>query len=120
MGSGNKMLQGRTGRNQFDITPDDMAELRKQMLGSAMKSGKYRFTRATGLPGFMSQNRPSTDALNALSSWTAGDPGRSFEVHRDEDESLSATLTFSANDKSAGDDIGLACQNVGIIRDIEV
>lgn len=29
MGSGNRMLQGRSGRNQFDITDDDMAELRR-------------------------------------------------------------------------------------------
>jgi hypothetical protein len=37
MGAGNRMLEGRNGRNQFGITDDDMAELRKQLEGKCQK-----------------------------------------------------------------------------------
>jgi len=45
MGSGNRMLQGRTGRNQFDITDNDMTELRR-----SVSLPSSRITIEKGLP----------------------------------------------------------------------
>jgi hypothetical protein len=41
MGAGNRALGTRAGRNQFDITAEDMAELRKQLESPASVRTKY-------------------------------------------------------------------------------
>jgi hypothetical protein len=68
------------------------------------KSGIYRFTAPPegSVERFLSRNRVSTDALNALGHWRSGAPSRDFEVVQDEDECLVATLTFDGADQRAG------------------
>lgn len=82
-----------------------------------MPSGNYRFSRKhNSLMEFMSSNRPSTDALNALGTWSNGQPQRSFTPLVDEDDQLLACLYWSENDISAGPDLESACTTQGIER----
>lgn len=69
-----------------------------------IKSAKYRFVRAEGVAGFMSRNRVSTDALNALEQWRAKRPGRRYEVvgPDGEDDQLVAQLSLEDTDQDAG------------------
>ncbi len=82
-----------------------------------MLSAVYQFNRSKDGSGFLSQNRPSTDALNALEGWTeggAGKQGRSYEVVNDEDEFLVAKLSWNEADIEAGPDLDAQCRDSGI------
>jgi hypothetical protein len=71
-----------------------------------------------GIKGFMSSQRATTDALNALSQWKGGDPGRSHRSVSDEDaeDMLIVELTTSSDDDSAGLDLDAACIKHGLKR----
>ena len=80
-----------------------------------MPSGRYKFTRKNNsIKGFLSTNRPSTDALNALAIWSTAQPERSFTVLIDEDEQLLANLSWGDTDTSAGSSLEAACDNYGL------
>ncbi len=82
-----------------------------------MPSGRYRFVRkSNSAEGFVSTNRPSTDALNVVIIWSNAQPQRSYTVLIDEDEQLVANLTWSETDPSAGPSLDGACDKFGIER----
>lgn len=82
-----------------------------------MPSGHYKFVRNNNsVEGFVSRNRPSTDALNALHIWSNAQPQRSFTVLVDEDEQLLAHLSWSETDTSAGPHLEAACDKSGVER----
>lgn len=65
-----------------------------------------------GILGFMSDQRASTDAINALSKWASGDRRRSCEIvsGEDSDDLLVAKLTTDSDDSRSGDDLDAACK----------
>lgn len=82
-----------------------------------MPSGRYKFVRKNNsIEGFVSGNRPSTDALNALHIWSNAQPQRSFTILVDEDEQLLANLSWSETDTSAGPSLEAACDKRGVER----
>jgi hypothetical protein len=82
-----------------------------------MLSGRYKFVRKlNSVEGFVSRNRPSTDALNVVNIWSNAQPQRSFTILVDEDEQLVAELTWSETDPSAGPSLDSTCDNLGIER----
>lgn len=81
-----------------------------------MTTAQYKFERASGASGFLSENRASTDALNALGEWQEADSERGVETVIDEDETLVANLSWRESDKSAAHDLDRACQNHGVMR----
>jgi hypothetical protein len=81
-----------------------------------MTTAQYKFERASGMSGFLTKNRPSTDALNALGEWQELDPGREIATVVDEDDMLVAELSWRAGDDSAAQDLDKACQNHGVAR----
>lgn len=89
----------------------------KTTISAAPSVGRYRFTRAVDSPsGFLSQNRPSTDAINALERWKAAGHRRKFEVKIDEEEELVAVLSFDTTDMDAGGQLDAACYDCGVSR----
>jgi hypothetical protein len=77
----------------------------------------YKFVRdTTSMKGSLSSNRPSTDALNAVSAWLSGATGRSYAVQIDEDDTLVVNLTWSEADRTAGTDLDYSCRSVGVDR----
>lgn len=66
--------------------------LRQEIKEGEMPSAEYRFNKSKSISGFLSQNRSSTDALNALQRWSGGEKGRSFKIKTDEVELLIAQL----------------------------
>lgn len=81
-----------------------------------MPTARYRFTRASGVTGFTSTNRPSTDALNALIKWSTKRPGRTYVDTLDEDDILEADLTWDESDHDAGAQLDDSCHGAGVIR----
>ena len=82
-----------------------------------MPSGRNKFVRkSNSVEGFVSKNRPSTDALNVVNIWSHAQPQRSFTILVDEDEQLLADLTWSETDTSAGPILDDACDKFGIER----
>jgi hypothetical protein len=82
-----------------------------------MPSGRYKFVRKNNsVEGFVSRNRPSTDALGAVTIWSNAHPQRSFNILIDEDEQFVADLTWSESDPSAGASLDNACDKFGIER----
>ena len=83
-----------------------------------MPSGRYKFVRKNNsVEGFVSKNRPSTDALNVVNIWSNAQPQRSFTILVDEDEQLVADLTWDETDpSSAGPSFDDACDKFGIER----
>ena len=82
-----------------------------------MPSGRYKFTRKNNsIEGFVSRNRPSTDALNALHIRSNAQSQRSFTVLIDEDEQLLANLSWSETDNLAGSSLEAACDKDGLER----
>jgi len=81
-----------------------------------MPTARYKFVRDNSMKGFLSGNRPSTDALGALSIWTSGAPGRSHAVQIDEDDNLVVDLTWGEIDHSAGADLEDSCRRFGVDR----
>ena len=76
----------------------------------------YRLVRGNSIEGFMSSNRPSTDALKAVSDWCNGRSERIYTVRVDEDELLVVELSWSEADASAGSDLDKACHTFGVDR----
>lgn len=80
-------------------------------------SGRYRFTRSSeSVAGFLSQNRASTDATNALEKWQRMEKNRCYDVELDEDDELVVRLTFDSSDGAAGSDIDALCEKDGVDR----
>jgi hypothetical protein len=66
--------------------------------------------------GFLSSQRASTDALNALFKWEAKIAGRSHEVIHEEDDVIQASLTCDPSDSDAGSDLDACCAQHGVQR----
>jgi len=81
-----------------------------------MPLAEYRFVRNRNVSGFLSENRPSTDALNALERWHTGNNGRSYDIKHDEDEFLIAQLFWQEGDADACSDLDTACCQSGVVR----
>jgi len=82
-----------------------------------MPKGCYKFVRKNNsVEGFVSRNRPSTDALNAVNIWSNAQAQRNFSILIDEDEQLVADLTWGETDPSAGPSLDEACDKFGIER----
>ena len=80
-------------------------------------SGRYRFTRSSAsVAGFLSQNRASTDATNALENWQRMEKNRCYDVEIDEDDELVVRLTFDSSDEAAGSHIEALCEKHGVGR----
>jgi hypothetical protein len=78
--------------------------------------GRYRFVRdLESTNGFLSRARPSTDAVNALQTWTNGYAGRSYRVISDNNE-LVAELTWPEADRVAGPELEDSCRQFGVER----
>lgn len=81
-----------------------------------MPAARYKFARNSTVEGFLSSNRPSTDALSAVSTWKTGASGRSYAVEVDKDDLLVLNLTWSDSDSLAGADLDGACRRYGVER----
>ena len=81
-----------------------------------MRTARYRFVRDGGLPGVMSSDRPSTDALKALAIWQSGTPERRYEVQVDENNILEADLTWNDRDRAVGVALDDSCRSVGVTQ----
>ena len=80
-----------------------------------MPTARYKFVRDTGVPGGLSNNSASTDAILALSDWSNSHSRRSYDVQVDEDNILIAELTWDdADDASPG--LDAACVEWGVQR----
>ena len=85
-----------------------------------MPIGHYSFVRSnSSIKGFLSPNRPSTDAISALENWSNNQSQRSYTVLVDEDERLVAELSWNESDASAGSDLEEACRRFGVDRSYE-
>lgn len=78
----------------------------------------YQFTRdSQSLRGFLSSNRPSTDAMALLVNWQAELPTREYEVVEDTDNVLVATLrTTQADVNSSQGHMDSRCEHHGLTR----
>ena len=76
----------------------------------------YSLVRSNSIEGFLSSNRPSTDALNAVGDWSNSQPERSHTVRVVEDKLLVVELSWSEADDSAGSDLDEACRKFGVDR----
>lgn len=82
-----------------------------------MPSARFKFVRAPGMEGFLSGNRASTDAINALIEWSDAVVSRSYdEVPPGEDETLVADLAWSEADHAAGENLDDCCRKFGVTR----
>ncbi len=82
-----------------------------------MLTARYKFIRDnTSREGFVSDNRPSTDALRALSIWSDGAAGRSYNRHIDEDDVPVADFRSSETDHTAGPDLDGSCRRFEVDR----
>jgi hypothetical protein len=81
-----------------------------------MTTARYKFERASGAPGFLSTNSPSTDALNALGEWQDAHPERECDSVRDEGDCLIADLSWAECSDSVGRELDDACQKYGVER----
>jgi hypothetical protein len=84
-----------------------------------MQSANYRFNRSKDISGFLSKNRASTDAINALEQWCVARNERRYEVTCDEDDYLEARLSWEDNDNEAGADLNGRCTRVGVERNFK-
>lgn len=78
-----------------------------------MPSGRYKFVR-DNVRGFLSSNRPSKDALSAVSIWSSTQPQRSYDTVVNEDEQLLADISWRESDVSAGQDLDENCRKFGV------
>lgn len=86
-------------------------------IDAPMPSARYKFVRKNdNIEGFLSKNRASTDALNALTIWLNSNPQRSYIIVNDEDEQILVDLSWSETDISAGECLEDACNKFGIER----
>lgn len=96
--------------NRFIDTPQRIKCLRQKM-----PKYQYKFTRRNNsISGFLSQNHPSTDAINALIKWKINNPKRDITIISDEPESLTAELTWSETDETAGVSLDDVCNEHGV------
>lgn len=85
-----------------------------------MPNGRYIFSRTNNsIEGFFSTNTASTDALNALLTWSNIRVERRYEVITDEDKLLTTNLSWDATDLTAGQDLDDACRKFGVDRSYE-
>ena len=87
-----------------------------------MPTAVYRFTRGSDakegkLSAFFSQNRASTDALDALGKWCFDATNPYNETVIDSDDKLVATLTWSVSDNQAGPLLKINCERAGVTRE---
>lgn len=69
------------------------------------------------MTGFMSTNRPSTDALNALEAWCTRGGHRKYVVKSENDDLLVAMLSTISADLEVGGDLDKECSRWGLIRE---
>lgn len=79
-----------------------------------MPTARYKFVRGGSVRGFLSRNRASTDALNALVTWETRASGRTYSVAKDDDDELVSDLTWDEKDTAAGSDLQSACDASGV------
>lgn len=80
-----------------------------------MTNGVYRFVRChSSVEGFISSNRPSTDAIKAIDAWANAKSERSYVVVQDEDEFLVSQLTWGLSDSCAGGDLDEISHKCGV------
>jgi hypothetical protein len=79
-----------------------------------MPTARYKFVRDTSMEGFLSRNRASTDALGAMTLWSSGAAGRSYDVRVDEDDILVVDLTWIETDRTAGADLEQSSRSAGV------
>lgn len=80
-----------------------------------MPKSRYRFSRSDSMEGFLSRDRPSTDALKVLAIWRDDHAGRNFSKEVDEDEQLVAALSWNDSDDLAGPSLDKACRKFGVM-----
>ena len=83
----------------------------------AKASSAWRFTR---VPGFMSRNRVSTDALGALEAWKGEDARRDYGVTEglEDDAVMVANLSTDTDDSNAGGRLDWHCARLGVTREL--
>jgi hypothetical protein len=80
---------------------------------------RYRFTRANNSAGgFLSRNRPSTDALGALQHWIGGAAGRDYTKLAEEDDYIDVEVTCNASDGDAGPQLEAESEKRGVERNV--
>ena len=84
-----------------------------------MPKGIYRFEAATLPARLLSQNRPSTDALNAISKWAGNGKAREFGVLTDNDEFIRALLAWDDRDTISGEQLERYCAGYGVKKVFE-
>jgi hypothetical protein len=89
-------------------------------LSSEHQSVTYRFARdPNNAAGFMSANRPSTDAMGAIANWELADPSRSYQKLVDKDDEVVARLSFLLADRDqAACDLDALCTKCGVMREL--
>jgi len=82
------------------------------------KSVIYIFSRDDqSIPGFMSPDRASTDAIGVVTNWSAW-VGRSHQILQDQDDLLIAKLSYQeADERLAADDLNRRCAEQGLKRE---
>lgn len=83
-----------------------------------MPAARYMFVRDTSIEGFVSSNRPSTDALNAVITWSRGHASRSYAPKTNENDILIVDLTWSDGDSAATADLDQSSRRFGVDRSI--
>jgi len=81
-----------------------------------MLIARYKIVRDIGKAGFLSSNRPSTDAFGAIHIWLSGGTGRYYNVQSHEDDALVVDLTWSESDLAVGADLENVCRAFGVAR----
>lgn len=82
-----------------------------------MNIGRYFFSRKmVSTNGFVCSQRPSTDSLNALSSWANKQTGRSFVILDGKDDEIFSKLKCHDSNQPAGHDLDTICNKFGIQR----
>lgn len=81
-----------------------------------MTPATYRLTRDRRSPtGFLSSQRPSTNAMNAIEKWRVAGSGRSYVVVDDQDDYLVAKLTLVSVDI---DEFNALCAQVCVKHEV--
>ena len=81
-----------------------------------MPTARYKFFRDTSMRGFLSGNRASTDAINAVSDWSNAASGRSYELQSEEDETVVVDIMWSELDYTADVNLDDFCRKRGVTR----
>lgn len=81
-----------------------------------MPTARYKFFRDTSMRGFLSGNRASTDAINAVSDWSNAASGRSYELQSEADETVVVDIMWSELDDTADVNLDDLCRKCGVTR----